>query len=63
MCRVFHDNKPGGIENATHNTSGEKSGYFPLHVQCIVGCILYSAGLIITREYLHVLGHIMKSRF
>jgi hypothetical protein len=58
------DNEPGGIENATHNTSGGKVGYlhiiYRLHVrctfQCIVGCIFYSAGLIITREIPCILG-------
>jgi hypothetical protein len=30
------DNEPGGIENATHNTSGEKAGFYRLHVQVYV---------------------------
>jgi hypothetical protein len=28
----------------------EKPDIYRLHVQCIVGCIFYSAGLITTRE-------------
>jgi hypothetical protein len=53
-------NEPGGIENATHNTSGRKVGYLSLPCPglyvclyvfiCIVGWTFYSAGLIITRE-------------
>jgi hypothetical protein len=30
------DNEPGGIENATHNTSGGKAGFYRLHVQVYV---------------------------
>jgi hypothetical protein len=48
----------GGIENATHNTFGTQKphteygrGKYPdLPSKCIVGCILKSVGLIITRE-------------
>jgi hypothetical protein len=48
------DNKPDGIENATHNTFSKKAVYFNLSSQffwkCSVGCIFNFVGLIITRE-------------
>jgi hypothetical protein len=43
------DNEPGRVENVTHNTSGRKA-MSRFTFQCIVGCIFYSTGPIITRE-------------
>jgi hypothetical protein len=48
------DNKPDGIENATHNTFSKKAGYFNFSSQlfwkCSASCIFNFVGLIITRE-------------
>jgi hypothetical protein len=56
MYKVFHeitsDNEPGGIENATHNTSGGKAGY--LSLPCPVYVPMY-CGLhfLFRRAYYH----------